>query len=76
MIIQEKLSFSDLDSLDSTTDSMMDAFKDLYGILPDEIAVNNETFPIHNKTAITERYGHACYKMLGPFIFRDLENLQ
>ncbi|PFV85567.1 hydralysin-2 [Bacillus thuringiensis] len=73
MIIQEKLSFSDLDSLDSTTDSMMDAFKDLYGILPDEIAVNNETFPIHNKPAITERYGHACYKMLGPFIFRDLE---
>lgn len=73
MIIQEKLSFSDLDSLDSTTDSIMDAFKDLYGILPDEIAVNNETFPIRNKLAITERYGHACYKMLGPFIFRDLE---
>lgn len=73
MIIQEKLSFSDLDSLDSTTDSIMDAFKDLYGILPDEIAVNNETFPIHNNPAITERYGHACYKMLGPFIFRDLE---
>ncbi|MED4446272.1 hydralysin-2 [Bacillus thuringiensis] len=73
MIIQEKLTFSDLDSLNSTTDSIMDAFKDLYGILPDEIAVNNETFPIHNKPAITERYGHACYKMLGPFIFRDLE---
>ncbi|MBK5431779.1 hydralysin-2 [Bacillus sp. TH25] len=73
MIIQEKLSFSDLDSLDSTTDSIMDAFKDLYGILPDEIAVNNETFPIHNKPAITERYGHACYKMLGPFIFRNIE---
>ncbi|ANC11390.1 MULTISPECIES: hypothetical protein [Bacillus cereus group] len=73
MIIQEKLSFSDLDSLDSTTDSIMDAFKDLYGILPDEIAVNNETFPIHNKPAITERYDHACYKMLGPFIFRDPE---
>ncbi|PDZ00362.1 hydralysin-2 [Bacillus thuringiensis] len=73
MIIQEKLSFSDLDSLDSTTDSIMDAFKDLYGILPDEIALNNETFPIHNKPAITERYDHACYKMLGPFIFRDLE---
>ncbi|MBZ3766288.1 hydralysin-2 [Bacillus thuringiensis] len=73
MIIQEKLSFSDLDSLDSTTDSIMDAFKDLYGILPDEIAVNNETFPIHNKPAITERYDHTCYKMLGPFIFRDPE---
>lgn len=73
MIIQEKLSFSDLDSLDSTTDSIMDAFKDLYGILPDEISVNNETFPIHNKPAITERYDHACYKMLGPFIFRDPE---
>ncbi|WP_254704113.1 MULTISPECIES: hypothetical protein [Bacillus] len=40
MIIQEKLSFSDLDSLDSTTDSIMDTFKELYGILPDEIAVN------------------------------------
>ncbi|EJR57370.1 hypothetical protein IIO_04897 [Bacillus cereus VD115] len=73
MIIQEKLSFSDLDSLGSTTDSIMDAFKDLYGLLPYEIAINNETFPIHNKPAITERYGHACYKTLGPFIFSNIE---
>ncbi|MGX5376484.1 hydralysin-2 [Bacillus cereus] len=73
MIIQELLSFSDLDSLDSTPDSIIDAFKDLYGLLPDEISVNNETFPSHNKLAITKQYGHPCYKMLGPFTFHNIK---
>lgn len=73
MIIQEKLSFSDLDSLDSTPDSIISAFKDLYGLLPEGIAVNNESFPSYNKPAITEQYGHACYKMLGPLIFQNIE---
>lgn len=69
MPIQEKLSFSDLPSLNSSPESVRKAFKDTFGVNPDGISVNSETYFNAVKPAITEQYGHPCYKTLGEFSY-------
>jgi hypothetical protein len=42
-------------------------FNDLYKNNPDGICVNNDTYFNAVSPAITEQYGHPCYKTLGEF---------
>jgi len=69
MLIQETLSFSDLPALKSSPESVREAFNDVFGVNPGGIAVNSETYFGDVKPAITERYGHPCYKTLGEFSY-------
>ena len=75
MPIQEKLSFSDLPALNSSPDSVRTAFTNVFGTKPDGIALNNETYFNAVTPAITEQYGHPCYKSLGDFSY-TVENVQ
>ncbi len=67
MTIQEKLSFTDLPALNSSPESVRQAFTNKFGTKPDGISVNSETYFNAVKPAITEQYGHPCYKRLGDF---------
>ncbi|MCL1126185.1 hypothetical protein [Shewanella surugensis] len=65
-MIQEYLSFSDLQGLDSSPSSVREAFKERFNnVTPDGIALNHETYYDAVKPPITEQYGHFCYKDLG-----------
>lgn len=68
-LVQEKFTFSDLPALHSSYDSVRAAFKETFKVNPDGIAVNSETYFKGVTPAITEQYGHPCYKTLGDFTF-------
>ncbi|MGM9944942.1 MAG: ETX/MTX2 family pore-forming toxin [Lysinibacillus sp.] len=70
MPVQDLFMFSDLPSLNSSPESVRNAFKSAFGnVNPDGISVNSETYFNAVKPAITERYGHPCYKTLGEFSY-------
>ena len=69
MSIQEYLAFDDLQGLDSNPNAVREAFAKEFGENPDGICVNKETYFGAVKPAITERYGHYCYKRLGTYEF-------
>jgi hypothetical protein len=64
---QQALSFNDLPALNSSPAAVRQKFNDLYKKNPDGISVNNETYFGAVTPAITEQYGHPCYKTLGEF---------
>jgi hypothetical protein len=68
-MFKDLLSFSDLPSLNSSPDSVLQKFKDYFNKKPDGISVNSERYFNAVIPAITERYGHPCYKVLGDFTF-------
>lgn len=71
MAVQELLSFSDLPALDSSPQGVREAFKDHFGKEPDGISVNSETYFDAVTPAITEQFGHPCYKRLGQFSYQE-----
>lgn len=68
---QEYLSFNDLAGLDSSPNAVREKFKDIFGIQPDGIALNKETYYDAIQPPITEQYGHYCYKKLGQYTFSN-----
>ncbi|HEU4964013.1 MAG TPA: hydralysin-2 [Bacilli bacterium] len=69
MPVQEALSFNDLPALNSSPDSVRTYFANTYGETPDGISVNSETYFNAVTPAITQTYGHPCYKTLGDFTY-------
>jgi hypothetical protein len=70
MPVQQALSFNDLNALNSSPNSIREAFKKQYNdVNPDGISVNSETYFDAVKPAITEQYGHPCYKTLGDITY-------
>ncbi|MFJ5788449.1 hydralysin-2 [Lysinibacillus sp. NPDC097162] len=68
-LIREKFLFSDLPAMNSSYDKVREAFKEKFKVNPDGIAVNSETYFKGVTPAITEQYGHPCYKTLGDFTY-------
>ncbi|HXR79193.1 MAG TPA: hypothetical protein VN737_24675 [Bryobacteraceae bacterium] len=67
MPTQQALSFNDLPALNSSPQAVRQKFQDLYSKKPDGISVNDETYFGAVTPAITQQYGHPCYKTLGEF---------
>ena len=67
MPTQQALSFNDLPALNSSPAAVRQKFNDLYKKNPDGISVNDETYFNAVTPAITQQYGHPCYKTLGEF---------
>ncbi|MEW9501715.1 hypothetical protein [Jeotgalibacillus marinus] len=61
----ELLTFSDLQGLNSNPVSIREYFKQYYGVSPDGIAINSETYYNAVNPPITEQYGYYAYKNLG-----------
>ena len=71
MPVQELFSFSDLPAVDSSPTAVRQKFQDTFGKNPDGICVNSETYFNAVKPAITQQYGHPCYKALGVFEYQE-----
>mmetsp|Transcript_94753 Transcript_94753/g.116052 ORF Transcript_94753/g.116052 Transcript_94753/m.116052 type:complete len:111 (+) Transcript_94753:63-395(+) len=73
-VVKDLFTFDDLKALHSSPDRIREAFKQYYGIYPDGIAINKETYYNAVKPAITEEYGYPCYKTLGKAIYKIAES--
>ncbi len=73
-LVQELLSFNDLVSLNSSPNSVRQKFTDHFGKTPDGICVNDEVYYDSVTPAITQQYGHPCYKVLGDFTYTVSED--
>ena len=62
---RELLKFSDLSALGSSPSAIREGFKREYGINPDGISLNHETYYGAMHPAITEQYSRYCYKEHG-----------
>ncbi len=66
----EKLTFGDLDALDSSPAEVRESFKHHFNnVQPDGLALNDQTYYNAVHPPITEQYGHPCYKHLEQFQF-------
>jgi len=66
---REYFSFSDLSAMGSSPAALREKIKSIYGSNPAGLAVNHETYYDAVKPAITEQYGHWCYKTPGEYQF-------
>lgn len=66
-MLQQYLTWSDLQALDSSPSAVREKFNSLYDKNPDGIALNDTTYFNAVQPAITEQYSHYCYKQLGEF---------
>ncbi|MFN3851085.1 MAG: ETX/MTX2 family pore-forming toxin [Spirosomataceae bacterium] len=71
MALQELFSFSDLTAVGSSPQDVKSKFASIYGKQPDGISVNNETYFNAVKPAITQQYGHPCYKTVGEIQYQE-----
>ena len=71
MPVQQALSFNDLPALNSSPQSVKARFSQIYGKDPDGISVNSETYFNAVTPAITQQYGHPCYKTLGEITYTE-----
>jgi Clostridium epsilon toxin ETX/Bacillus mosquitocidal toxin MTX2 len=68
---QEYLVWSDLAALNSSPSAVKDAFAAAWGATPDGIALNDTTYYNAVTPAITQQYGHYCYKTLGQIQYAE-----
>ena len=68
---QEYLVWSDLQALQSSPSAVRDKFGSMYGKTPDGIALNDTTYYDAVTPAITQQYGHYCYKTLGEISYSE-----
>lgn len=68
---QEYLVWSDLAALNSSPDAVRQKFGSMYGETPDGIALNDTTYYNAVTPAITQQYGHYCYKTLGTINYTE-----
>ncbi|MER6098093.1 hypothetical protein ABT154_19985 [Streptomyces sp. NPDC001728] len=71
MTIQQPLSFSDLYAVNSSADAVRAAFTKRFQKKPDGICVNKETYFDAVTPAITEQYGHPCFKRVGAIVYTE-----
>lgn len=70
-MIQEYLVWSDLQALDSSPSAVREKFDSLYSKNPDGIALNDTTYFNAVQPAITQQYGHYCYKQLSEITYTE-----
>lgn len=68
---QEYLTWSDLTALNSSPSDVRDKFQSIWGDNPDGIALNDTTYYNAVTPAITQQYGHYCYKTLGQTAYSE-----
>jgi hypothetical protein len=68
---QEYLVWSDLQALQSSPSAVRDKFGSIYGETPDGIALNDTIYYNGVSPAITQQYGHYCYKTLGEITYSE-----
>ena len=77
MPVQELFTFADLPAVRSSPAAVRQKFQEHYGgANPDGISVNSETYYDAVKPAITEQYGHPCYKALGQINYQPTNGRQ
>jgi hypothetical protein len=69
--MQELFSFNDLPAVNSSPNDVRQKFNTLFGKNPDGICVNSETYYNAVTPAITQQYGHPCYKTVGQLQYSE-----
>ncbi|OYY79389.1 MAG: hypothetical protein B7Y43_02950 [Sphingomonas sp. 28-62-20] len=68
---QEYMLWSDLVALNSSPNAVSASFNKIWGTNPDGIALNDTTYYNAVTPAITQQYGHYCYKILGQINYSE-----